>query len=323
MRGCAPGLSSCLTRSRGRRLQAGVLPKAVVLLSAWLLLGCHRSPPHRFPTAGAALSRLRDTTGCNHAVQGEARLSFSGGGRRLSGRLLYLAHAPTELRFDIFSPFGATISTLTSDGRRFSLLDVEQRAFITGAASACNVQRFTRVPVPPEALVELLRGRPPVLVHEASDAQLDFRSSLFGAGHYRLTVAGKHQARQEIEVGVVPSDWDLPADRQRLRLLGVKVEQAGQVLYEVEFSDHRLRHMAPLLQSPEDDALGLPPPVASGPQCEVELADRMRVYVPTTGYELTFHSDELWLNPPLQDGIFVQRAPAGVTVSESSCGPPS
>jgi hypothetical protein len=324
MKDCAPGWSSCLTRSRGRRLQAGarLLPTAIVLLLAWLLMGCHRAPPHRFPTAGAALSRLRESTSCNRAVQGEARLSFSGGGRRLSGRVLYLAHAPAELRFDIFSPFGATISTLTSDGRRFSLLEMEQRAFITGASSACNVQRFTRVPVPPEALVELLRGRPPVLVHETADAKLDFSGSLFGAGHYVLTVAGRHQARQEIEVGVVPSDWDLPAERQRLRLLGVKVEQAGQVLYEVEFSDHRLRRMAPLSQSAEDEALGLSPPVASGPTCEVELADRMRVYVPTTGYELTFRNDELWLNPPLQEGIFVQRPPAGVTVSESSCGSP-
>jgi hypothetical protein len=284
-----------------------------------LLAGCQRAPLHRFPTAGAALGRLRETTSCNRAVQGEANLSFSGGGRRLAGRLLYLAHAPAELRFDIFSSFGVTISTLTSDGRRFSLLDMEQRAFVTGASSACNVQRFTRVPVPPEALVELLRGRPPVLVHEEADTALDFRGSLFGSGHYRLTVLGRHQASQQIELGVVPSDWDLPVDRQRLRLLGVKVEQAGQVLYEVEFSDHRLRKMAPLVQTAEERALGVPAPQPSGPECSVELASRMRVYVPTTGYELTFQNDELWLNPPLQEGAFMQTAPAGVTVSESSC----
>lgn len=300
----------------GRQRSASML----LLPLAALLAGCHKAPQHRFPTAGAALSRLRETTSCNRAVQGEARLSFSGEGRRLSGRLLYLAHAPAELRFDIFSSFGATISTLTSDGRRFSLLDMEQRTLFTGPASACNVQRFTRVPVPPEALVELLRGRPPVLVHEAADAALDFHGSLFGSGHYRLTVAGRHHARQEIELGVVPSDWDLPTDRQRLRLLGVKVEQAGEVLYQVEFSDHRPRKMAPLLQTAEDRALGLPAPLASGPECAVELADRMRVYVPTTGYELTFDNEELWLNPPLQEGAFVQNTPPGVTASESTCG---
>jgi hypothetical protein len=159
-------------------------------------------------------------------------------------------------------------------------------------------------------------------VHEKADTTLDFKGSLFGAGHYRLTVIGRHQAKQQIDLGIVPSDWDLPAEKQRLRLLGVKVEQAGHVLYEVTLSGHRLRSMAPLAQSAEDKALGVPPPTASGPSCSVELADRMRVYVPETGYELTFQNDELWLNPPLAESAFVQAAPPGVTVSEASCGAP-
>jgi len=133
-------------------------------------------------------------------------------------------------------------------------------------------------------------------------------------------VNGRHEARQEMLIGVAPADWDLPTERQRLRLLGVKIEQAGQVLYEVELSDHRVRKMAPLEQSAEEAALGVPPPVASGPECSVELADRMRVYVPETGYELTFRNDELLVNPALSEGVFVQRAPAGVSVSESTCG---
>jgi len=307
----------------GQRFEglSGQTRVAGLALAAVVLLGCQRAPVHRFPTAGAALERLRASTSCNRAVQGEARLSFSGEGRRLSGRVLYLAHAPGELRFDVFSSFGVTLSTLTSDGARFSLLDLEQRAFIHGKASVCNVERFTRVPVPPDALVELLRGRPPVLVHEADDASIDFRSPLLGGGHYRLTVNGRHEAREEMLIGVVPADLELPAERQRLRLLGVKIEQAGQVLYEVELSEHRMRKMAPIAQSAEDAALGVPPPFASGPECSVELADRMRVYVPKTGYELTFRNDELWLNPALAEGVFVQQAPAGVSVSESNCGP--
>jgi len=304
-----------------REVRAPVGSRALLSVAALALgsLACQRAPIHRFPTAGAALQRLRETTSCNRAVQGEARLSFSGEGRRLSGRLLYLAHAPAELRFDIFSSFGVTISTLTSDGARFSLLDNENRAFIRGPSSACNVQRFTRVPVPPEALVELLRGRPPVLRHDEADATLDFRSPLFGSGSYRLTVEGRHQAREELVIGVAPEDWDRPLAEQRLRLLGVKVEQAGDVLYEVQLSGHRLRKMAPLVQSAEEQALGLPPPQASGPECSLELADRMRVYVPKTGYELTFNNEELWLNPPLQEGAFVQEAPAGASVSDSDC----
>jgi len=292
---------------------------ALLLCLQLPIWGCHHAPLHRFPTAGAALERLRETTSCNRAVQGEARLSFSGVGRRLVGRVLYLAHAPDDLRFDIFSSFGVTISTLTSDGDRFSLLDTGQRSFFVGPASACNVQRFTRVPVPPEALVELLRGRPPVLVHDEADAKLSFRRPAFGTGHYRLQVAGRHQAREELLIGITPSDWDLPTNQQRLRLLGVKVEQAGRVLYEVELSGHRLRQVAPLTQTAEERALGVPPPEPSGPECELELADRMRVYVPNTGYELVFQNEELWLNPPLTQGAFTQEPPPGVSVSETDC----
>ena len=83
-----------------------------------------------------------------------------------------MTSAPDSVRFDVFSPFGVTLSTLTADGRDFALFDMKEKSFLRGPANTCNVARSTQVPVPPFALVQLLRGEAPVLVHEASQASI-------------------------------------------------------------------------------------------------------------------------------------------------------
>ena len=85
-----------------------------VALAALLGVGCHAQPSARFPTVDSAIARLRTQAHCSRAVQGEASLSFVGDGRRLNGRVLFLAAAPDRLRLDVYSPFGAGLSTLTS-----------------------------------------------------------------------------------------------------------------------------------------------------------------------------------------------------------------
>jgi hypothetical protein len=286
---------------------------------ALLLAGCAGPPPARFPEARSALEQLRRTTECSRALTGEADVTFRGDGRRLRGRALYLAAAPDRLRVDVLSPFGATLSTLTSDGERFALYDLENRAFVYGAASACNVARFARVPVPPHVLVELLRGRPPVLAHQPAQARLDFVRRPFERGHYLVRLDGAHEASEELELGIVEQDWQKPLEQQRLRLLGVRVSQAGEPLYEVSLSGHRVAGSAasePL--DPELAALG-EAPSPSGPACSAELPGRLRFRVPASGYELVFDNRELTHNPPLGPGAFTQPVPSGVRARESRC----
>lgn len=290
-----------------------------VALAALFAAGCHAQPSARFPTVDSAIARLRTQAHCSRAVQGEASLSFVGDGRRLNGRVLFLAAAPDRLRLDVYSPFGVTLSTLTTDGKRFGLYNLEEKSFLMGPPTTCNVERFTQVPAPPSALVELFRGQPPVLKHDAAQTEIRYSQPLFGRGYYQLEVRSNADSTQLLRIGVHPDDFDLPLEKQRLRLLRVEVTQGSESLYQVDLSGHATVHSAVIEQSAEEKALGLPPPVPSGPNCDAELPRNMRFFVPTSGHELSFKTEEVWHNPVLGSAVFEQEVPAGVTASESVC----
>lgn len=288
--------------------------------TGWLLLlmaaGCHRAPPpSQFPNVQAALSRMRESQACSQGVSGEAKLDYFGDGGRVRGSVLFVTHAPDRVRFDVFSPFGATLSSLSSDGTRFALYDLREKSFLQGPANACNLQRFTRVPLPPHAFVELLRGLAPVLIHEPGAAQL-----AWSGGAYVIRILSKHQAEQEIRLTVPESDWTLPWQEQRVRVLEVQVRQGGIPLYQVELQGHGRVQTAPRFVDPD----GIDPPIApSGPACHAELPHRLHFVVGPTGHDVVLASQQLLHNPPLMPFVFTQTAPPGVEVRYSPCGEPS
>ena len=107
---------------------------ACLLLGA--LAGCARAaPPSRFPDAQALLARLHDTQKCSRGLSGEGKIDYFGKEGRVRGSLLFMASSPDRVRLDVVSPFGATVSTLTSDGEQFSLYDLRQKLFLRGTAT--------------------------------------------------------------------------------------------------------------------------------------------------------------------------------------------
>jgi hypothetical protein len=280
-------------------------------LALWLS-ACGRSPPpSRFPSAQAALERMRATGACGRGLKGEAKLTYFGDGGRVRGSVLYLTELPDRVRFDVVSPFGATLSTLTADGRNFALYDLREKQFLHGPANACNLARFTRVPIPPHALVQLLRGEAPVLVHSPDSATIDWKS-----GRYVVRIPSKHQAEEEIQLEPVDEDFGLDWRMQRVRVLGVRVVQAGVVLYRAELAGHRARRTSAPLIDPD----GIDPPILpSGPECSAEVPSRIRLEVPGSEQELILSNVEVVHNPPLAPGVFEQRPPGGVVVRYSPC----
>ncbi len=262
---------------------------------------------------------MREGGSCSRVVQGEASLDYFGEGMRVTGKLLYLAAAPAQLRFDVYSPFGATISTLTSDGEHFALFDLPTKTFFEGPATTCNVERFTRVPVPPLALVELLRGQAPVLAHTADAARIEWQSGFFGGGHYLLELSGANAARQEIELEPVPDDWDRPYGQQRVRVTAVRVWQEQAELYRVELAGHEPAKRRPATRTAEEIEMGVPPLPPSGPECNAELPRRVRISAKASGQDLVIRTDEVWHNPALPRGVFRQTAPSGVTRRAAIC----
>lgn len=254
---------------------------------------------------------MHETYACSRGIQGEAKLEYFGERGRVRGNLMYIASLPDSVRFDVYSPFGVTLSTLTSDGREFALYDLKDKQFLRGPSNTCNVARFTQVPVPPFALAQLLRGEAPVLVHEPTAATIAWE------GEYVLRITSTRSATEEIHLEPTPADWTLPWNQQRVRVTEVRVAQQGMDLYRAFLADHEAAKTAAAQKDSDDPtALVLPP---SGPACNAEVPRRLRMETPDTDQELVFHNKEVAHNPPLSAGVFRQAAPRGVTVRYAAC----
>ena len=285
---------------------------ATALPVALLLGGCFVRPPaSQVPSAGDALDRLRDTGQCGTGVQAGAKLDHFGKQGRVRADLLMFAQAPANLRLDLVSPFGVTVATLTSDGSRFALTDLRDKRFYVGPASACNIARLTTVPVPAYVLVDLLRGQAPVLKRAAVPT-----IGWSGSGYYVIRIAGTRDATEEIHLAPHPDDFAKPWSEQRMRLLDVKVEQYGGVLYHAELADHRPTTTAPARVDPDGVEPPLPP---SGGPCNAEIPRRIHVEVPGEEADVLFDYDKVQWNPPLPQRTFTQPPPESMPTVPVTC----
>jgi hypothetical protein len=275
-------------------------------------LGCSRpAPPSQFPDAASLLHRLHEEQACSRGLSGEGKLDYFGKEGRVRGSVMFLASIPESVRLDVVSPFGATISTLTSNGKDFSLYDLRQKVFLVGPANACNLARFTHVPMPPHALVSLLRGEAPVLAHAPAEASLAWEG-----GRYVVRIRSRHEATQELAISVLDADYEKPFAQQRLALSRVEVRQQSYVLYRAELEQHEPARTAP----PRSDPDGIDPDVPpSGPECRASVPRRLHLEVPAEEQDLVLSVGEIAHNPPLGAGVFEQRPPGGVVVRSSPC----
>jgi hypothetical protein len=294
------------------RLVLPALLTAVGALGAGAGCGSRPPPASKVPTARAAVDRVHGTQDCGIGIHTTAKIDHFGTGGRVRGDLLAFAIWPEQLRMDIVSPFGVTLATLTSDGKRFTLNDLREKRFLHGPATACNIARLTTVPIPAHVLVSLLRGEAPVLKHAPADETIAWD----GAGYYVVTIKGDRNAQERLKIAPHPADFGLPWEKQRLRVLDVEVKQEDLVLYHAELSDHA---PAPM-DKPMVDPDGLDPPTpTSGPVCTAELPRRIHVEVPGSSADVIFRYEKVTWNPPLPEGTFTQPVPPGVRVERVTC----
>jgi hypothetical protein len=253
------------------------------------------------PTGDAALERMRATSACGYGVQAEAKIDFFGKQGRIRGNLNLFAFASAKMRMDAMTAFTPTpVVTLTSDGTRFALADLRENRFYVGPASACNIARFTTVPIPGHALVSLLRGDAPVLKHDPAKSTIEWSRR----GHYvvhLVSPTGFHD--EELHIAPAPEDHDKPWQEQRMRVLDVTVRQGGVVLYHAELDGHAA---APMAQPILDPANIDPPVMPSGPQCTSEVPRRIHLELPSSNADVLFRYDQVTWNPPLPENTFVQ-----------------
>jgi hypothetical protein len=291
---------------------SGVRQGGACVIALLSLAGCPRNPPpSQFPTAADALARMRETYACSRGVRAEAKLEYFGEGR-VKGSVLYMGALLDQVRFDVFSPFGVTLSTLTSDGDQFSLFDLREKTFLFGPANDCNIARFTRVPVPPFALVQMLRGEAPVLVHEPAQATIEWD----GWDGYAIRIQSKHAASQRIHLEPTESTWAEHWQKQRVIVRDVEVSQQGVELYRAEMDDHQSAQTSATMEDPDGIGPGIPP---SGPACNAPVPRKLRLLVPDGDQELVLRVKEVTHNPPLIEGVFRQPRPRGVRSQYADC----
>jgi len=255
---------------------------------------------------------MRASVACSRGLTGEGTFDYLGDEGRIRAKTLYVVARPTRLRFDVVNPLGGVLSTLTSDGQSFAFSDLRQRQFLFGPADECNIEQALKVPVPPEALGELLTGQAPILVHTPERARLVWES-----GAYVLSIDSDHDAAERVSFVPRDADWGRPWQEQRLRVQEVLVSQKGRVLYEARLEEHGAASTAGPRVDPDGLEADVPP---SGPSCDAEVPRRLRFEVPGAGRDIVFIQGDVRHNPPITPDLFRQSPPAGVHVRRSSCG---
>ncbi|MEM9692116.1 MAG: hypothetical protein AAGA56_06210 [Myxococcota bacterium] len=276
-------------------------------------LGCTGSPPPRsqFPSGADALSRMKATYACSNGIQGAGKLDVLSDQGRVRGNAAVFAVNPARVRIDIESSFNSLVYALASDGEVFRMADNPQKLFLTGPAKACNLARLTRVPVPGHALVSLMRGEAPLLVHEPGAATIRWED-----GHYVVEVPSTRSAKLELWLEVYDDDRDKDWREQRVRVRRVEVLQSQVPLYSVDLDDYASTKTAPARVDPDGIEPDLPP---SGGACEAETPREIHFVVPTTGDDVVFKYDQVSFNPPLPQGAFSLNQPAGARVQVVDC----
>lgn len=268
-------------------------------------LGCPPSPPpSKFPTGADALDRMKATYACANGIKGEGNIDHVSPDARIRGDVYLFAINPARVRVDVISSFGALVYSLTSDGQNFLMLDNNEKQLLYGPAKPCNLARMTKVPVPGHALVWLLRGEAPLLVHEREAPTIEWMGDF-----YKVDIPSTRDARQCVHLEVYEEDWNKPWAEQRVRVTKVTTYQKEATLYQAKLSDHKLAKTAPPRVDEDGLEEDIPP---SGGACNVEIPRSIHITVPYTKDDVLFEYDDVAFNPPIPEGAFTQPVPGGV-----------
>jgi hypothetical protein len=304
------------------RLPTELFVPALMLTFALGGCGSVAPPPSRVPDARSAIGRLDATYADVTGVQGTAKLDYLGTKGRVRADVSILASGPARMRFAVTADVIGAAGIIASDGVKFEADDKGAGRFVVGPAKPCNIARITQVPLPLKELVPMLWGMRPHLEGPIVCDSITWSDD----GHYVVMVSPHRPSTRdgalahELHVAPWRSDWDLPWQKQRMRLLGVKgwamAGGDGALVYQVTMKDHAPVSTAAAIVDPDGLNPDLPP---SGPKVTLDLPRAIRVEVPSKKSDVVLTYEELFVNPPLVDRAFELVIPPGVPVEQSIC----
>lgn len=252
-------------------------------------IACGPPPPeHPITDAERALRLYGSLRARARGMRAEADVDYFDDRGRVHLDAMMMMERPDRIRFDATTSFGSTGAILTSDGRRFALLDLRDNRFLRGEPCARNIARLIGVPLSAPDVATLMLGGAPLIRHH--DASIRWDSD----GHYVVTLRGDHDAVQTLHLGLREGDHLLPPQEQRTRLLMSEVRSGRRLVFRATFDDWRL---------------------IDG----VAMAFRIRFEEPRTETDALLRFSRIELNPELPGYAFTQRPPGGVRVEDVSC----
>lgn len=201
------------------QLISNYLLPALVALTAVTFIGCGpvRPPEDALQDAATLLQQMEQKRGDVKSFRMAGSIDHIQE-QRVRGKAFIFAKLPDNLRIDVLSPFGTTLSVLTADKNKFGLSDYKAGRFFTGEPTPCNVSRFVGIALPPSDVISILIGKVP-LIEGTQEISWD------PDGHYVVTITNL-EVIQELHVG---------ADKETLPLLRAVITEKGQTIFDVSF----------------------------------------------------------------------------------------
>ncbi len=234
-------------------------------------------------TSSMPLSRMKLTQPGFDSLRASATIEQIDHGKRLRGRAYVFMKRPASIRFDAMSPVDTPLAILTADALSFALLDATQDAFFTGPPSSCNVARLLGIPMPPDAVADMLSGIPPLI--EAQDRHLEWKMK----GYHLLTLrSGELKQQVQIVTGTLGTN-----------ALRSVVWRGKSIVYDLRFlkrgpvgkTGHSLPHAISFAMPQESRAV-----------------------------VLTYR--DVTIDPEIPDDAFTQSPPPGLAVHHVDCETP-
>jgi hypothetical protein len=134
-----------------------------ILLLALSLASCARRapPPDLSLDPDALLAQVREAAGRVTSVRGQARVRVEGAAGGAVAAFV-AAQRPDRLHLEALDFFGNPAAVLATGDGRLAIYDARDRRFYRGGATAENVGRLVPLALPPEDLVAVLCGAPPL-----------------------------------------------------------------------------------------------------------------------------------------------------------------
>jgi outer membrane lipoprotein-sorting protein len=263
----------------------------LIPLTAALLAGCPDTRPiarsYPAPAAETLFQAVRARQEKVQSANLETRATSWLDGKRIRATVLMLVDRPGRLRFEAEVSLKGTVASLASDGRVFTLVDMEKNLVRTGPACPSNVASLVRIPLAPHEVAAVLLG----------DVALGPRARPAGVSW------DPKMGAEVLDVAQFEGDQ---APRLQLRL---QRSAAGFRIVGVDGHDKRgtwrVRY--------EDfrSAGGVEHPA------RIKFAEPGRDF--DDGVEIDVRDRRT--NPPLPEGAFVIAPPEGFQIEQVGCGP--